>query len=133
MFVLNHKAGSENCTADALSRRVALLSTSQVEVTGFQRIKEDYNDCPDFGNIYTNLTSHRSHGEYILQEGYLVETDPRPPFCNKDRLLAVDRRQTTVDRHSGRPMLQQRSTVDGSRVKRKSLQSQDFFAFRSIF
>ena len=48
-FVLKHKAGSENCAADALSRRVTLLFTSQVEVTGFERIKEEYNDCPDLG------------------------------------------------------------------------------------
>ena len=50
-----------------------MLSTSQIEVTGFERIKEEYNDCQNFENIYTNLTSHRSHGEYILQEGYLFK------------------------------------------------------------
>ena len=65
-FMLKHKAGSENRAADALSRRVTLLSTSQVEVTVFKRMKEEYNDCPDFGNIYTNLTSHKSHEDYIL-------------------------------------------------------------------
>ena len=72
-FVLKHKADSENRTTDALSRRVTLLFTSQVKVSGFERIKEEYNDCTDFGNIYTNLTSHRSHREYILQEGYLFK------------------------------------------------------------
>ena len=72
-FVLKHKAGSENRAADALNKRVTLLFTSQVEVLGFERIKEEYKDCPDFGNIYTNLTSHKSFGEYILQEGYLFK------------------------------------------------------------
>ena len=59
-FVLKHKVGSENRTADALNRRVTLLITSQVEVLGFERIKEEYKKFSDFGNIYTNLTSHRS-------------------------------------------------------------------------
>ena len=72
-FVLKHKVGSENRAADALSRRVTLLFTSQVEVLGFERIKEEYKDCLDFENIYTNLTSHRSLGEYILQGGYLFK------------------------------------------------------------
>ena len=71
--MLKHKVGSENYAADALSRRVTLLFTSQVEVTDFERIKEEYNNYPDFGNIYTNLTSHRSLREYILQEGYLFK------------------------------------------------------------
>ena len=46
-----------------------------------------------------------------------MEMDLCPPFYKEDRLLAVDRRQTTVDRRSGRPMLQQRSTVDGRGIK----------------
>ena len=71
--MLKHKVGSENYAVDALSRRVTLLFTSQIEVLGFERIKEEYKSCPDFGNIYTNLTSHRSLGEYILQEGYLFK------------------------------------------------------------
>ena len=73
--MLTHKVGSENCATDALSKRVTLLSTSHVEVTGFERIKEEYNDCPDFGNIHTNLTPHRRLREYILQEGYLFKGD----------------------------------------------------------
>ena len=64
--MLKHKAGSENYAADVLNRRVTLLFTSQVEVTSFERIKEEYNDCPDFGNIYTNLTSKKSYGEVRL-------------------------------------------------------------------
>ena len=71
--MLKHKAGSENHAADGLSRRVTLLFTSQVEVPGFERIKEEYKNCPDFGSIHTNLTSHRNLGEYILQEGYLFK------------------------------------------------------------
>ena len=72
-FVLKHKAGSENRAADALSRRATMLFTSQIEVLSFERIKEEYKECPDFGAIFNDLTSHRSSGEYILQEGYLFK------------------------------------------------------------
>ena len=71
--MLKHKVGSENYDADVLSRRVTLLFTSQVEVLGLERIKEEYKNCSDFGGIHTNLTSHRSLGEYMLQEGYLFK------------------------------------------------------------
>jgi len=35
----------ENKAADALSRRVTLLSIISVEVTGFKRLKEEYESC----------------------------------------------------------------------------------------
>jgi hypothetical protein len=41
-FVLKHKFEMENKAADALSRRVTLLSVMSVEVTAFKRLKEEY-------------------------------------------------------------------------------------------
>ena len=74
-FVLKHKAGSENHAADALSQRLTLLSTSQVEVVGFEKIKEEYSECPDFKKIYVDLSTNNTgrHEEYILQDGYLFK------------------------------------------------------------
>jgi len=51
-FVLKHKAGIENKVADALSRRVMTLLTMSTEVIGFERLKEEYDSCPDFEKIY---------------------------------------------------------------------------------
>jgi len=45
-----HRAGVENKAADALSRRVSLLSS--VKVTRFEQLKDDYKSCPDFGELY---------------------------------------------------------------------------------
>jgi len=42
---LKHKSGMKNKVADALSRRVTLLSVMSVEVTGFERLKEEYESC----------------------------------------------------------------------------------------
>ena len=53
--MLKHKAGIENKVADALSRRISLLVAMNVETTGFERIREEYESCPDFGEIYTLL------------------------------------------------------------------------------
>ena len=48
-FVLKHKAGVENKVADALSRRVMILVVMSAEVIGFERLREKYDSCPDFG------------------------------------------------------------------------------------
>lgn len=56
-FVLKHKAGVENKPADALSRKVSLLQTMSVKVTGFEKLKEDYETCTDFGEMYASILS----------------------------------------------------------------------------
>jgi len=63
----------ENKAADALSRRVTLLSVMSVEVTGFERLKEEYESCSEFGEIYLTLKdeNHRAINGYHLQDGYL--------------------------------------------------------------
>uniref|UniRef100_A0A2N9H5T6 Reverse transcriptase n=1 Tax=Fagus sylvatica TaxID=28930 RepID=A0A2N9H5T6_FAGSY len=76
-FVVKHRAGIENKAADALSRRLSLLSIMSVEVTGFERLKEDYDSCPDFGELYSNLRSapHPTQDDYFLQNGYLFKAN----------------------------------------------------------
>jgi len=41
-FVLNHKAGSSNKVADALSRRYSLLTTLSFKIVGFDLLPEYY-------------------------------------------------------------------------------------------
>jgi hypothetical protein len=53
LFILHqHKSGKLNQFADALSRRHSLLNTMQVQVLGFEVVKELYKDDPDFGNAW---------------------------------------------------------------------------------
>jgi len=47
-FILKHKTDVENKVADALSRRVMTLVTMSTEVIGFERLREEYDSCPDF-------------------------------------------------------------------------------------
>ena len=53
--MFSNKAGVENKVADALSRRVMILVAMNVEVIGFERLREEYDSCPDFGEIYVTL------------------------------------------------------------------------------
>ena len=67
-FVLKHKSRIENKAVDALSRRVTLLFIMSVEVTGFERLKEEYESCSEFGEIYLTLKdeNHRVINGYHL-------------------------------------------------------------------
>ena len=76
-FVVKHKACIKNKAVDALSRRLSLLSIISVEVTGFERLKEYYDSCPNFGEFYSNLHSmpHPTLDDYFLQNGYLFKAN----------------------------------------------------------
>jgi len=69
-FVLKNKAGVENKVADALSWRVMILIVMSAEVTGFERLREEYESCPDFEKIYVTLwdDSIREMDNFLLQD-----------------------------------------------------------------
>ena len=71
------KEGVENKVADALSRRVSILTATSSEVTGFERIKNDYDSCPDFGEVYRVLSDGliREKDDYFLLDGYLFRAN----------------------------------------------------------
>jgi hypothetical protein len=76
-FALKHKAGIENKAADALSRRVTLLSMMSTNVTGFERLRDEYESCPDFGKLHATLSSapHPTIEDYTIQDGYLFKAN----------------------------------------------------------
>ncbi|XP_020701222.1 uncharacterized protein LOC110113127 [Dendrobium catenatum] len=71
-----HKAGSENKAANALSRRLMITQEIRTEVTGFERLKEDYLDCPDFKETYSLLTSGEDQiiNDIMAEDGYLFKS-----------------------------------------------------------
>ena len=76
-YVIKHKAGVENKVTDARSRRMSILIAISNEVTGFERIKNDYESCPDFGEVYRVLIDGLVHeqDDYFLLDGYLFKAN----------------------------------------------------------
>ena len=50
-----------------------------VKVSGFERLKDDYEPCPDFGKLYTSLSNAPQPrpilDDYTLQDGYLFKAN----------------------------------------------------------
>ena len=72
-FVLKHKFGVENNLADALNSIGCRLHIMRVEVVGFNRLKDAYCSCPDFGPVYLELLAgnRRPYVDFVLHDGYL--------------------------------------------------------------
>jgi len=68
-----HKAGVENKVADAHNRRVMILVAICTELTTFERLREEYELCPDFVKICVTLwgSSVREMDDFLLQDKYL--------------------------------------------------------------
>ncbi|KAL5570273.1 hypothetical protein UlMin_026848 [Ulmus minor] len=94
-FVFCHKAGHLNKVADALSRRNDLLSILHTEVTGFECLKEEYANDPDFAAVWDKCVKREATPGFHLHEGYLF----------KDNLLCVPvhslRELLIIELHSG--------------------------------
>ena len=50
--MLKHRSGKSNRVADALSRRQLLLTVMQVEVVGFDDLKNLYPEDPNFAKAW---------------------------------------------------------------------------------
>ncbi|KAL3577705.1 hypothetical protein D5086_019209 [Populus alba] len=87
VFEVECDASIENKAIDALSRRVPLLFVISVEVIGFERLKEEYESCSEFGEIFLTLKdeNHRVINGYHLKDGYLF----------RDNKLSKHRKQNT--------------------------------------
>jgi len=66
-------SGVENKVANTLSRRVCFLKQVSAEVVGFERIKDEYESCPDFGEIICVLkegVTHEINGFLLMMAIY---------------------------------------------------------------
>ena len=71
-FVLQHKAGSSNKVANALSRRHSLLTTLSYEITSFDLLPESYGMDPFFSNMLNYVNDGKSK-DYLMMNGYLFK------------------------------------------------------------
>lgn len=72
IFVIKHKSSLENIVTYALSRKVFILHTMSLQVTRFDKLREDYESCPEFGTIFHSLQGNRPmrSREFMIQDGY---------------------------------------------------------------
>ncbi|XP_058009500.1 uncharacterized protein LOC131183210 [Hevea brasiliensis] len=58
--------------ADALSHIAFVLHEISAHVIGFERMKDDYNTCPDFGLIFQEVnTGNRC--DFVILDGYFFK------------------------------------------------------------
>ena len=74
-FVINHRAGIENKAGDALSRLTITLHRMSAHVIGFDRLKDEYSACPDFGIIYDDVSNGNCHEyvDFLVENVYLLK------------------------------------------------------------
>ncbi|KAF7808269.1 putative mitochondrial protein [Senna tora] len=72
-FVVKHRSGVENKAADALSRMLTVLNSMSVSIVGFDRLKDEYASCPDFGIIFQEISNgnRHDHQDFIIKDGHM--------------------------------------------------------------
>ena len=76
--MLKHRSGRSNRVADALIRRQLLLTVMQVEVVGFDELKNMYPEDPDFVEAWKAckepVTVDRTRWlDYLIKDGMLFK------------------------------------------------------------
>jgi hypothetical protein len=86
-YIIKHKKGKENITADALSRRYTMLSKLDHIFFGLESIKELYATDIDFKDAYENCREGRTWNKYVLQDGLLYRANKLCVTASSIRLL----------------------------------------------
>ena len=76
--MLKHRSGRSNRVVDALSRRQLLLTIMQVEVVGFDELKNLYPEDPNFFEAWKAckepVTLDKTRWiDYLIQDGMLFK------------------------------------------------------------
>ena len=71
-FSTKYKVGKTNIIADAISRKYSILGIVGSRVLGFEFIKDQYQVCPNFANVY-QLCQNKPQGLFSIHQGYLFK------------------------------------------------------------
>ena len=74
-FVINHRTSIENKAADALSQLTVTHHRMSAHVIRFDKLKDEYYACLDFGIIYDEVSNGNCHEyvDFIVENGYLFK------------------------------------------------------------
>ena len=100
-FTIKHKADVHNVVADALSRKHALVTSMQVQVVGFDVLKELYKEDADFGEIWKVCTDKPFKG-FVRVDGFLFKGNTLCiPSCSLRLSILDELHGGALGRHFG--------------------------------
>src|SRR5215216_1185188 len=67
--------GKDNVVADALSRKCLLVTKLELNVIGFEHVKDLYTNDPSFAIPYAKCIAHTCWDKYYLKDGYLMRAN----------------------------------------------------------
>jgi hypothetical protein len=71
-YVIKYIKGKENVVADALSRKCMLVHQLELNVIGFEHIKDLYANDVSFAIPYAKCLTHKTWEKYYLKDDYLM-------------------------------------------------------------
>ena len=106
-FVLKHINGQSSKVAAALSRKSMLIQESQIQILGFDFLKELYENDVDFKEAFEACKNYVLFGriqwlDYFLQEGLLFkENQLCIPICSMRENLIREKHSGGLTGHFG--------------------------------
>ena len=83
---MKYKKGKDNIVADALSRKMILLAKLEINVLGFDKIKDLYASDPTFGRIFAKCSCDKGFDDFYLHKGFLFKANK---LCNPESSLRL--------------------------------------------
>ena len=74
-YVIKYIKSKENIVADALSRICMLVTQLELDVIGFEHIKDLHEHDPNFATPYAKCLTHISWECYYIKDGYLMRAN----------------------------------------------------------
>ena len=74
-YVIKYIKGKENVVADSLSRKCMLLTQLELNVVGFDHIKDLYEHDVTSATPYAKCVTHTSWERYYIKDGYLMRAN----------------------------------------------------------